>query len=130
MICPMWDDLNPSSSGSVRAWDDSASGRVVIAWIGVPHFGSSDYETFEIIFYDPEMYPTQTGDSAFLVQYQTVANATSSTIGHQNNSRNDGIQVAYNNSWASNLDPINDESTLYTTTGTASLSATMQVKWF
>jgi hypothetical protein len=123
MICALWDDLNPASGGSVRAWSDVAGGRVVLAWLGVPHYGTSDYETFEIIFYDPTMYPTISGDSAFLVQYQTVANSNSCTIGHQNNGRNDGIQVAYNDSWASDLSEINDNGTLFTTTGTASLQA-------
>jgi hypothetical protein len=121
MICGLWTDLNPSSGGSVRAYSDAASGLVVLAWINVPHYGSGTTETFEIIFGDPALYATVTGDSPFLIQYQSVGDASSCTIGHQNGSRNDGIQIAYNNSWASDLSPISDASNFYMTTGTAAL---------
>lgn len=37
-ICAFWDDLDPSSGGSVNACSDPATGNLTVTWLGVPQY--------------------------------------------------------------------------------------------
>ncbi len=95
MIAPFWDDLNPSSAGSIDYWYDSDSHRFFVCYTDVPHFGSTIItETFQLAFCDEAYYATITGDTPILIQYHTVSDATSCTVGIANDTA-DGIQYLY-----------------------------------
>jgi len=117
MLCGFWDDLNPNSGGQVRVWSDTDLHRFVVAWIGVPRYGTSDYQTFEIVIHDPAWWPTVTGDSPVLVQYDVVGSASSCTVGHQNSSRTVGIQYLYDGGYAADAAPVASGQALWLTTG-------------
>ncbi len=119
-ICPLWDDLNPSQGGEVRYWHDSAGARFVISWIDVPHYFSSNPETFQVILYDESVHETITDDSPFQFQYLTAADLGDCTVGHQNSGRNDGNSYLYNNSYDSNAATIAAGQSIWITTGTYS----------
>jgi hypothetical protein len=122
-ICGFWDDLNPSAGGQVRAATDASGTRFVVAWIGVPRFGTSESETFELVFLNESVYPTQTDDTPVLAQYNTVTNPTSCTVGHQNSGRNIGISYLFNGAYASNAAAVAAGQALLLTTGAVPLPA-------
>jgi len=89
MICPFWDDLSPQLSGSVYYYNDAANNRFIVQYDSVPHYVSTTGRyTFEAILYN-------TGRIVF--QYQSLTGAVNScTVGIENATGTDGLQVLYN----------------------------------
>ena len=54
LAAPLWNDLNPSdpSSGNVYFHHDLPSGRFIVEWDSVVHFGSQNYYSFQAVL-DP-----------------------------------------------------------------------------
>ncbi len=75
-IYAFWDDLVPNggSNGNIYTRQTN-SGTFVIEWYGVKKYGSSDYQTFEIVLKD---------DHSITLQYQSVSNTGSATVGVEN----------------------------------------------
>ncbi len=116
MVAPFWDDLDPSSNGGVYYYYDSAYHKFIVEWSQVPHFGGSQPYTFEVVFLDPQYYPTSTGDGMILFQYQNVPDASSSTIGIENPSESDALEYWYNGqSDVTVAGPSNGRAVLFTT---------------
>ncbi len=90
LVAPFWDDLNFNSGGN--AYYLSRANSLVISYINVPHWGSGGPYTFQIIL-------SSNGDIAF--QYALINSpANSNTIGIQNENGSDGLEIAYNESYA------------------------------
>jgi subtilisin family serine protease len=88
LIAPFWDDLNPSSAGTIYYHADTENQRFIVQWEDVAHYGnSSTRETFQVIL---------TPDGKVLCQYASVADATSCTVGMENAAGSDGLEVLYN----------------------------------
>lgn len=53
LAAPLWNDLNPSdpSSGKVYYLHDLPSGRFIVEWDSVVHFGSQNYYSFQAVLY-------------------------------------------------------------------------------
>lgn len=64
-FCLFWDDLNPSVAGAVCRYYSTPE-RLVVSYIGVPLYGTSDKQTFQLV-----LYP----DGRIVYQYKTVAGA-------------------------------------------------------
>jgi V8-like Glu-specific endopeptidase len=45
-VAAFWDDLNPASAGDV--YFDTFPGRAVITWAGIPEFGTTNSNTFQV----------------------------------------------------------------------------------
>ncbi len=125
IIAPFLDDLFTGSSGYVFKWFDSANHRFVIQWDYMRHANSTGTrETFEAILYDPDYYPTPTGDGEILFQYQNIVEISGtytdnhySTVGIMSQDYLDGIEVVY---WDTYDDPAaaeleNNRAYLFTT---------------
>ncbi len=108
MIAPFWDDLDPSESGDVYEWYDSANHRYIVQFDACVHYGGGNPETFEVILYDPSYYPTGTGDGIIVYQYQDVAFIYSMTMGIENPSQTYGIQYLYNSTYGPNAATVVD----------------------
>jgi hypothetical protein len=54
LIAPFWDDLDPSQGGTVRyrTFGSPGSQYLVVEWSGVPRWGTSDAQSFELILYE------------------------------------------------------------------------------
>lgn len=72
-----WDDLRPADGGgdgTIYA-KQVDSETFVIEWYEVSHYGTSDRETFEIVLKK---------DNTILLQYQSLSNTSSATVGVEN----------------------------------------------
>lgn len=76
-----WDDLQDDLGGDICSAYDPAHGRYIVEWSGVPRYGGSQPETFEIVIYDPELYETPTGDAVIDVHYGNVPVTDECTVG-------------------------------------------------
>ena len=96
VIAPFWDDLDPSSSTSddIYYYYDSANSRFIIQYNEIIQYNGSNKNTFEAILYD-------TGTIVF--QYNIMNGPTTScTVGIENGSGNDGVEVVYNSNYLKN----------------------------
>lgn len=75
-IYAFWDDLQPTggSNGNVYVKQVDSS-TFVVEWYQVKRYGSTDYETFEIVLRN---------DDSITLQYQSMSNTESATVGVEN----------------------------------------------
>ena len=92
LIAAFWDDLNPADGGQIR-YRDMGDGRFVVSWLAVPRYNEAGSAmTFQAILY-------ATGEIVF--QYQTlVGTRTSATVGIENPTGTDGLQVVSDAAYA------------------------------
>ncbi|RQV93237.1 hypothetical protein EH220_08440, partial [bacterium] len=91
IICPFWDDLDPTAGGTVYYYTDAANDRFIVEWDAVVHWNTSDPYTFEVILYD---------DGRILFQYdEMLGTLTSSTVGIESAPGLDGLQIAFNEAY-------------------------------
>jgi hypothetical protein len=99
MVAPFWMDLDPTAGGAIYEYFDSANHRWICQFDAVAHNGGGNLETFEVILYDPAVYPTPSGNGDIVLQYQTVAFPYSCTVGIENPTETTGIQYLYNSTY-------------------------------
>ncbi len=106
----VWDDMNPGATGAadVYYYNDATNHRFVVEWFRVPHYGSSLYENFEILLYDPAYYPTPTNDGEIIIQYRNAMQQSDNTVGIQNSARTVGIQYYFDGAYHALGVPITD----------------------
>jgi len=91
-LAVFWDDLNPASGGQIYYHTNAA--RVVVSWIGVPRYGTTEYETFQAILY---------ASGEIVYQYKSMTGTlTSCTIGIQKTQSGPAVQRAYNQAYVKN----------------------------
>ena len=123
-VCVFWDDLinyvdtTGAQIGGIFYKFDEQNNRFIIEWsrmrryIGMENnrirVGSE--ESFQVIIYDPQHYPTYSGDGELVFQYRDVSNDPDvdpgefdtpySTVGIVNLNGTDGMEYTYWNSYA------------------------------
>ncbi|MBD3168763.1 MAG: T9SS type A sorting domain-containing protein [candidate division Zixibacteria bacterium] len=123
-ISPFWDDLTGASGGGIYYYYDSPNNRFIVEWHDIRtrwDYGSA-YETFELIIYDKDFYPTQTGDCMFAFLYDDITDSDSdenySSVGFESFEEYDGIQYAFCNRYADGSATLQDGRALLITTNT------------
>ncbi|MBD3233559.1 MAG: S8 family serine peptidase [candidate division Zixibacteria bacterium] len=89
LVAPMWDDFNPYNGGEVYYYitNDSA----VVAWVDVPHYYNEGSYTFEVVL-------LRSGQIYF--NYLDLqGDLNSATVGIQNDTMTDALQIVYNASY-------------------------------
>jgi hypothetical protein len=86
ILALFWDDLNPTAGGSIYYYADTANGRFIVSYIGVPHYGTTSYNTGQVIIYS---------SGKIVYQYQEVGASTvnTCTVGIENVGGTDGSLV-------------------------------------
>jgi hypothetical protein len=143
MVAPYMDDLDDNGGTEpfeVFAWNDVENGRFVIQWDNVSNGEDDEYcpncikETFEVIFYDPAIHQTETGDGEILFQYQEIhdidANGNFSTIGIESPNQSTGLQYLFNEQLAPGASPLTDGLAIKFTTDPAELQASIDDSLF
>jgi hypothetical protein len=101
MVGVFWDDLYDSEffMGDIFYFNDEVDHRFIIQWDSISHNapGASPVrEYFEAILLDPMYYLTATGDGDIIVQYRSLSEITSNTVGIENQAQDIGLQYVYN----------------------------------
>ena len=98
MIAPYWEDLSPQrpTSGGVWYWYDETEHRFIVEYNHVEQFAPvGDFETFEVILYDPAHYETVTGDGRIMFNFKNMSETAindEGTVGIENPAETDGIE--------------------------------------
>ncbi len=114
MIAPFWDDLQ---DGNIYKWFDESNHRFIIEWLDFANaYDPTHKETFEVILYDPEYYPTSNGNVETLFQYKSVSNVDQNdnyaTVGIENFTQTDGVLLTYSNIYAPTAHVLQDETAI------------------
>ncbi len=127
VIAAFWDNLEIHTDGGVYYYYDSTNNYFVIEWYNVCNSADPQArETFEIILYDPEYYPTSTGDGLVKIQYQEFNDIDSgsnselvhghySTVGIGDHTGLDGMTYLFDNNYQTTANPITDGTALLIT---------------
>lgn len=74
IIAPFWDWLQLGPNGAVFAYTDEQNGRIIIEWSRVlRHSGDQSELSFEVILYDRNSFPRESGDTDILFQYKQIS---------------------------------------------------------
>jgi len=93
-LYPLWDDLNLSTSGTVYYYNDVANSRFIVEYKDVPHYDVGGPYTFEVII---------NYNGTIVYQYQNITTPDNScTIGFENSTGTDGLQMVYNATYVQN----------------------------
>ncbi len=106
MIAPFWDDLGPSGRYNIFTKFDTLSHRFIIQWDSVSARTYTARQTFQVVLYDQEYYPTISGDGMFEFVYRQITNGETdpeenyATVGFENHNENIGFNVTYSNTYS------------------------------
>ena len=119
MVCVFWDDLSMPADGRIYTHHDADGGRFIIEWSHLRNeYGPGAEETFELILFDTECWPTRTGDGDLLMQYQTINNVDDwdnyATVGLQDRDQGYYLLVEYADDVAEGVS-LTTQAALYTT---------------
>ena len=100
VIYPFWDDLDAGDAarptGEIRYYSDVANQRFIVSWIDVPHYysnGSANHSyTFQCLLYASGNIVLQ----YHTVQTDTIPGDTSCTVGIENSTGTQAVQVCFN----------------------------------
>lgn len=140
MIAGFWDDLK-TSGGDVYYYYDTSQHIFIVEWSQLHNDYNNAMETFQIILFDQNYYPTPTGDCDILVQYKEINNVNAgsysggyvhhgqySTIGIENHNGTIGLQYTFNNEYPPAAMQLEDEmAILFTTKGSQVLDPPIAV---
>ena len=92
IICPYWDDLNPSAGGTIHYL--SSPTQFIVQYTNVPHFFNTGSYTFQVIL---------NADGSILYQYLDIQGVlNSATVGIENSDGTVGLQVVFNAAYIHN----------------------------
>ncbi|MBT7789554.1 MAG: T9SS type A sorting domain-containing protein, partial [Calditrichaeota bacterium] len=120
MIGPFWDDLLTQNEGGIYTMFDEELNIFIIEWSRMRRLlpdNDDTEETFQVILYDPEFYPTLTGDGDILFQYLDVTDVREcwhwdtpfASVGICSPDQGDGLTYSYWNELADGAAPLEDE---------------------
>ncbi len=101
LVAPFWDDLVMAGGRVVWLYQEEL-GRFIVQWSHMkllPHFNQDIHQTFQAILYDPEVYPTASGDGVIEFHYLDVMDGDQSenysTVGIRNADGRIATQLSY-----------------------------------
>ncbi len=100
MLAPFWDDLITNVGYVVQA-SSPEDGTFTLEWNRVRHLANNTPLSFQIVLYDTQIHPTESGDTDIKFQYQNYSSqdvaANFNTIGIESPDSDMGILATYNN---------------------------------
>jgi hypothetical protein len=121
IIAPFWDDLIIINSNVCYYYNEDMH-FFVVEWSRLLNEFYGAEETFELIIYDQDYYPTSTEDNEILFQYKVVNNIDQgnyggalvnhgqyATIGIEDQSATIGVEYTYNNTYPTAAKPLENE---------------------
>ncbi len=103
MIAPLWDDLNRTSGDICVAYDEEGD-RYIIEWSGLNQEGASGQDhlvSLQAVLYNPQSYPTSSGDGIidfyYLAVQDGIMDENGATVGIRNRAGDACLQLRYYN---------------------------------
>ncbi len=84
IIAPFWDDLK-MGSGNVCYFYDQTQNYFIIEWSHLQNDYDNSEETFQVILFDSNYYPTTIGSSEIIFQYKVINNTNQGNYGAYSN---------------------------------------------
>ena len=114
MIAPFWDFIK---NGDIYYYFDESEHIFIVEWSDFrSDFNQYYHETFEVILYDSDYYPTPTGDGKILFQYEEVNNIDQNdnyaTVGIENKSQDNGVLLSFCNIYPQTVHNLSDNSAI------------------
>ncbi|MBC8415793.1 MAG: hypothetical protein H8E11_05125, partial [Candidatus Cloacimonetes bacterium] len=114
MIAPFWDDIE---DGELYVYFDEEDHCFIIEWSEWHNVYNPEYlETFQVILYDPEYYPTPTGDGEILFQYKEIHNIDQeenfATVGIENETQTEGLLMTFADIYPQTIQPLENETAI------------------
>ncbi|MCK4311441.1 MAG: T9SS type A sorting domain-containing protein [Candidatus Cloacimonetes bacterium] len=114
MIAPFWDDIE---GGELYGYFDEENHYFIIEWSEWHSVYNPEYmETFQVILYDTEYYPTPTGDGEILFQYKEIHNIDQeenfATIGIENETQTEGLLITFADIYPQTVQPLENETAI------------------
>ncbi|UCE18505.1 MAG: hypothetical protein JSV84_16910 [Gemmatimonadota bacterium] len=121
LVAPFWDDLY-MGNGCVVYFNDEQEHRFVVEWSRIYNDYDDAEETFQVVLYDPEYYPTPTGDGEIVFQYRAVSNSdyagNFATVGIESPDKKGGLEYTYAGQYVPGAQELSDHSAIKFTTNT------------
>ncbi|MCF7918964.1 MAG: T9SS type A sorting domain-containing protein [Candidatus Cloacimonetes bacterium] len=96
MIAPFWDEM---SDGEIYTLFDEDEHCFIIEWYEFLDVNHTENQTFQVILYDEQYYPTNTGEGEIKFQYQEIHNSNQNenfaTVGIENHLQTEGLLLSY-----------------------------------
>ena len=120
IIAPFWDDLK-INNGNVCYFYDQTQNYFIVEWSHLQNDYDNSEETFQVILFDSNYYPTTTGNSEILFQYKTINNVNQgnygtfsnhgqyATVGIEDHTGTVGLEYTYNNQYPTAAKVLEDE---------------------
>lgn len=117
LLAPFWDDLSPNVNGDIAFYSDTLNHRWILEFKDCSHYdNNTNLETYQMILRDPQYYPTPTADGEIIFQYQQVTDATSNSVGFEDETESRGLEYLYENDYNPNAAPLATGRALLITT--------------
>jgi hypothetical protein len=116
MLGPFWDDFVMTTM-RVYYHYDTVNNWFIIGWRNVTVGSSGLAQTFEIIIYDTNFWPTRTGDNDIVFQYNLVQSPTTCAIGICSPDRNNGLQYLFDDNYTAGAPELLQGRAIKFTTG-------------
>ena len=130
MLAPFSDDLETIDTDGdgqidrwvdVYTWYDESNGRFIIEWSrALNGYDEVTEETFEIILYDQNAMPTESGNGVIDFQYLEIDDVdvtkNYSTVGIEAPEKNYGLQYVFNTVYSAGAAPLENERAIRFTT--------------
>ncbi|MCF7918963.1 MAG: hypothetical protein K9N06_03495 [Candidatus Cloacimonetes bacterium] len=107
MIAPFWDEM---SGGTLYTQYNEEGHYFIVEWYDLLDITLNNHQTFQVILYDEEYYPTVTGDGKIKFQYLEIHNSDQNgfyaTIGIENHLQTDGLLMSYADIYPETVHPV------------------------
>lgn len=100
LVAPFWDDLAPHINGDIVYFHDTLYHSWRLEFKDCAHYdNTSNQETFQLVLRDPAYYQTPTSDGEILIYYDSVSDASSNTVGIEDETETRAIQYVFNENY-------------------------------
>lgn len=115
-LFPFWDDFSDNLGGHILSDYDPAHGTYTLEWYEVPHFISvpppTDSANFQLVIYDAEVLPTQSGNNVMEFRYGRIPRNGSATIGIDKASGGGYVRYGFSGTWETHAVPVEENLTV------------------
>jgi Subtilase family/Carboxypeptidase regulatory-like domain/Secretion system C-terminal sorting domain len=125
VIAPFWEDMRAAET-NLSYYDDPIEGRFIVEWYDTrqwPEDGTR--ETFQVILYDPEIYPEHGDWGHILFQYADVNDLSEAGVGIEDETETSGLTITNDGTYHPNASTITDESAILFYRPTAGIEGVM-----